>query len=70
MQRPKRGDLVKIFITPKFDKLLKNAGVMFVGTVLECRYKTDAYYILPANSPLTTEPYWIAGSMVEVVRSV
>ena len=69
MQRPRRGDLVKIFINQSFDKMLRKNNITFMGTVLECRYKTNAYRILPANSPFTTEPYWIDGSNLQVLRS-
>lgn len=60
--RPKKGDLVKILTHTKLDKLAS-----FVGTVLQCRYKTDAYFIAPANSPFTVEPYWLAGSQLRVI---
>lgn len=59
----KKGDLVKIVTGTRLDGI-----VNFVGTVLQCRYKTDAYYILPANSPFTTLPYWVGGYQIEPLR--
>ena len=64
-----KGDLVKIVTNTKLDKMLERKKITFMGTVLECRYKTDAYRILPANSPFTTEPYWVDGSSLAVLRS-
>lgn len=61
--RPKKGDLVKILTHTKLDKLAS-----FVGTVLQCRYKTDAYFILPANSPFTDLPYWVGGYQLQVLE--
>ena len=69
MNRIHRGDLVKVITNTKFDKMLENKKILFLATVLECRYKTDAYRILPANSPFTTEAYWIEGTNLEVLRS-
>lgn len=66
--RPQKGDLVQMVLTPAARKFFKNAGITFVATVLQCRHKTNAYYILPANSPLTTEPYWVSGDLIEVLR--
>lgn len=60
--RIKKGDLVKILTLTTLDKFSN-----FVGTVLECRYKTDAYFILPANSPFTAQPYWLAGDQLRVL---
>ena len=60
----KRGDLVRIRTFTAIDQMMERKKLYFVGTVLECRYKTGAYYIYPANSPLATTPYWIdAGSL-------
>ena len=69
MNRIHRGDLVKVITNTKFDKMLERKKILFLATVLECRYKTDAYRILPANSPFTTEAYWIEGTNLEVLRS-
>ena len=69
MHRIHKGDLVKVITNTKFDKMLENKKILFLATVLECRYKTDAYRILPANSPFTTEAYWIEGTNLEVLRS-
>ena len=60
--RIKKGDLVKILTLTTLDKFSN-----FVGTVLECRYKTDVYFIAPANSPFTVEPYWRPGSQLRVI---
>ena len=56
----KVGDLVRI----RTNKLLT---LNFLAVVLQCRYKTDAYYVCPANSPYTTLPYWGEGTMIEGV---
>lgn len=69
VKRINKGDLVKIVTNTKFDTMLSKKNVTFLGTVLECRYKTDAYRIAPANSPFTTEPYWVSGSNLEVLRA-
>jgi hypothetical protein len=56
----KVGDLVRI----RTNKLLT---LNFLAVVLKCRHKTDIYYVCPANSPYTTLPYWVEGSMIEGV---
>lgn len=61
--RLKKGDLVKILTHTKLDKFSN-----FIGTVLQCRYKTDVYCILPANSPFTIEPYWLDGGALQVLK--
>lgn len=68
VRRFKKGDLVKIVTNTKLDVLMKKSGLTIFATVLECRYKTDAYRILPANNPLTSEAYWIGGDNIEVAR--
>ena len=52
----KVGDLVRIKL---------HTTLNFLAVVIQCRHKTGAYYIYPANSPLTTHPYWVDGSMIE-----
>jgi hypothetical protein len=61
----KRGDLVRIRTFTAIDDMMQRKKLYFVGTVLECRYKVGAYCIYPANSPLTTEPYWIDAASLE-----
>lgn len=58
----KKGDLVKILTLSRLDECID-----YVATVLQCRYKVDAYLILPANSPFTTAPYWLAGTNLKVL---
>lgn len=67
-KRIKKGDLVNILTGTKLDKILKDKNASFVGTVLECRYKTDAYLVFPANGPFIFEPYWTEGYRLEVAH--
>jgi hypothetical protein len=64
----KKGDIVKIVSNTKFDEMLKE-NFAFVGTVLECRHKTNAYLVFPANSPFYDEPYWTDGKHLEKLES-
>jgi hypothetical protein len=68
IQQFKRGDLVKILTHTKMDALLKKKNICFLATIIECRYKTDAYKVFPANSPFTEEAYWVGGYQLELVK--
>ena len=63
----KRGDLVRIRTLTLLDGMMEKRDMYFVGTVLACRYKTGAYLIYPANSPLADYPYWVDESNLELL---
>jgi len=63
-----KGDLVRFKTNTALDALIKKVDFSFIGTVLECRHKTNAYYVCPWNSPFTVDPYWISGHQLEAVK--
>ena len=67
MTQLKRGNLVRILTHTRLDDYLKNTEQAFVGTVVECRHKTNAYKIFAVNNPFAKEPYWISGDKLELL---
>lgn len=65
----KRGDLVRVLTLTPLDRLMGEQGKNFIATVLECRYKSDRYRIVPWNSPISGDSYWIEGRKLTVLKN-
>lgn len=61
-----RGKLVRVLTLTQLDSLMKERKLGFFATVIECRYRSNKYFIMPWNSPVAAQPYWIGGEHLEL----
>ncbi len=60
----KQGQLVEITTSnPIIAEQLKKKGITVLGTVLNCRHKSDVYYVYSPNNPFGgAGSYWYTGN--------
>ena len=60
----KQGQLVEITTSNQFiAEQLKKKGITVLGTVLNCRYKSDVYYVYSPNNPFGgAGSHWYMGN--------
>lgn len=60
----KTGQLVEITTSnPMIAEQLKKRNITVVGTILQCRYKSDVYFVYSPNNPFGgAGSHWYTGS--------